>query len=132
GLHILAHGDYDPDAGIGSLLLENATGGGDRINDPELQSWLTPSLQLIVFQACLSAATGAEGHAPFTGLAPRLVRLGLPAAIAMQDFVEMEDARVFFSEFYRAILDDGLVDVAVNRGRQGLVGDPRRDTPLIP
>ena len=132
GLHILGHGDYDPDAGIGSLLLENSDGGGARVNDPELQSWLTPSLQLIVFQACLSAATGAEGHAPFTGLAPRLVRLGLPAAIAMQDFVEMEDARVFFSEFYRAILDDGLVDVAVNRGRQRLVGDPRIDNWSIP
>ena len=44
----------------------------------------------------------------------------------------MEDARVFFSEFYRALLDEGLVDVAVNRGRQRLVGDPRVDNWSIP
>ena len=132
GLHILAHGDYNPDDGVGSLLLENANGGKAQINDPELQSWLTPDLQLIVFHACLSAGTTAEGRAPFTGLAPRLIRLGLPASVAMQDFVEMEDARVFFSEFYRALLDEGLVDVAVNRGRQRLVGDPRIDNWSIP
>ena len=89
-------------------------------------------MQLIVFHACLSAGTTAEGRAPFTGLAPRLIRLGLPASVAMQDFVEMEDARVFFSEFYRALLDEGLVDVAVNRGRQRLVSDPRVDNWSIP
>jgi CHAT domain-containing protein len=132
GLHILAHGDYSPDDGVGSLLLENADGGKAQVDDPELQSWLTPELQLIVFHACLSAGTTAEGRAPFTGLAPRLIRLGLPASVAMQDFVEMEDARVFFSEFYRALLDEGLVDVAVNRGRQRLVGDPRVDNWSIP
>ena len=38
-----AHGDYDPDDGIGSLLLENATAAARSVNDPELQSWLTPS-----------------------------------------------------------------------------------------
>lgn len=132
GLHILAHGDFNPAEGIGSLLLENADGGKAKVNDPELQSWLTPDLQLIVFHACLSAGTTAEGRAPFTGLAPRLIRLGLPASVAMQDFVEMEDARVFFSEFYRALLDEGLVDVAVNRGRQRLVSDPRVDNWSIP
>ncbi len=50
-----------------------------------------------------------------------MIKLGVPAVVAMQDAVAMDDARVFFSEFYRTLLEEGPVDVAVNRGRQRLV-----------
>lgn len=132
GLHIVAHGDFNPADGVGSLLLESPTGGQNVVKDTELQSWVTTRLQLIVFQACLSAGTPPEGSPLFTGLAPKLIRLGVPASIAMQDFVRMDDARAFFSVFYRALLEDGLVDVAVNRGRQRLVNDALADNWSIP
>ena len=130
GLHILAHGNFED--GIGSLVLENEQGGRMDARDSELQSWVTPELQIVVFQSCLSAGVVAEGESPFTGLAPRLIRQGIPAAVAMQDYVEMDDARTFFSEFYRTILNEGLVDVAVNRGRQRLIKDSIRDSWTIP
>jgi hypothetical protein len=132
GLHLLGHGDFNPDSNTGSLLLEKGDGGLHQVQDTELQSWVTHDLQLIVFQACLSAGAPAQGGTPFTGVAPLLIRLGVPAAIAMQDFVEMNDARAFFAEFYRGLLDNGLVDVAVNCGRQRLIHDASRDNWSIP
>jgi hypothetical protein len=132
GLHILAHGDFNPQTGTGRLLLEDETGKKQDINDTELQSWITPDLQLVVFQACNSAATQAEGRTPFTGLAPSLVRLGVPAAIAMQARVKMSDARIFFAEFYRTLLEEGIVDLAVNNGRRRLIENADDDNWSIP
>ena len=132
GLHILAHGDFDAVDGVGSLLLENEQGGKDDQRHEQLQSWITAGMKLIIFQACLSAGAPREGDTPFTSLAPRLVYMGLPAAVAMQDFVRMDDARVFFTEFYRTLLDEGQVDVAVNRGRQALIQSAALDTWSIP
>ncbi len=132
GLHLLAHGEYNPRTGVPTLLLESDTGSMAEVHDSDIQSWITNELQLIVFQACLSGASPAENRLPFTSLAPRLVRSGLPAAIAMQDFVRMDDARVFFSEFYRSLLDQGMVDVAVNRGRQRVMATGVRDSWSIP
>lgn len=131
-LHLLAHGDFDPSEGTGSLLLESETGGRAVILDNELQAWVTPDLQLVVFQSCLSAGATAEGQQPFTGLAPRLVRLGVPAAVAMQDVITMDDARVFFGAFYRSLLDEGLVDVAVNQGRRCMTRQAGVDNWSIP
>jgi len=132
GLHILAHGEFDPTEGVGSLLLESGTGGKAETKHTELQSVVTVDLQLMVFQACNSASPTAEGQSPFTSLAPRMVQLGVPAVIAMQDYVAMTDARIFFSEFYRGLIDEGFVDVAVNRGRQRLIQQPGSDNWSIP
>ncbi len=132
GLHILAHGDFNPDSGVGSLLLENEAGGKDLVADSQLQSWITLDLQLVLFQACLSGAPPAEEKRPFTALAPHLVHLGVPAAVAMQDAVTMDDARLFFFEFYRVLLNEGTVDVAVNQGRQVLRDGPELDSWSIP
>jgi hypothetical protein len=132
GLHILAHGDFDPSESVGRLKLENGQGGPHDIGPTELQALLTPSLQLMVFQACHSASSSAAEKPPFASLGPRMIKLGVPAVVAMQDAVTMEDARKFFSEFYRNLLDDGLVDVAVNRGRQRLVKDRDNDSWSIP
>lgn len=132
GLHILAHGEFDPNQGAGTLLLESGSGGKAVTFHAELQNLVTVGLQLIVFQACNSASPTAEGQSPFTSLAPRMIRLGVPAVIAMQDYVRMRDARVFFSEFYRSLIDEGLVDVAVNRGRQRLIEKAGDDNWSIP
>jgi len=121
GLHVLAHGDFDSQAGVGQLLLEDRDGGKNWVKDRQLESWLGPQLQLVLFHACRGAASPREHTAPFVGLAPRLVKMGLPAAVAMQDELEVEDGRRFFWAFYRALLDEGLVDVAVNCGRKQLI-----------
>jgi hypothetical protein len=52
------------------------------------------------------------------GIGPRLVQLGVPAVIAMQDYVAMDDARLFAAAFYRSLVQNGLVDAAVNERPQ--------------
>jgi hypothetical protein len=131
GLHLLAHGDFNPQTGIGSLLLENDAGGKAMVEDGQLQSWVTLDLKIVLLQACYGGAPPAENMRPFTGVAPHLIRLGIPAAVAMQDEVKMDDARLFFSEFYRVLLNEGRVDAAVNQGRQ-VLQKPGEDNWSIP
>src|SRR5262249_27185498 len=45
---------------------------------------------------------------------------GVPAVIAMQDFVPMGDARRFATAFYTGLIQEGAVDVAANAGRQAI------------
>jgi hypothetical protein len=132
GLHVVAHGEFSPADNRGVLQLENDDGGRTLVDHTDLESWITADLQLIVLQSCQSGATVAEGSSPFTSLAPRLIRLGLPSAVAMQDYIGMADAREFFAVFYRRLLDKGQVDLAVNNGRQVLRSDRQRDDWSIP
>ena len=66
------------------------------------------------------------------GIGPRLVQLGVPAVVAMQDYVGMDDARVFAAAFYRSLVQNGLVDVAVNEGRGAMYEKSKNDNFTIP
>jgi hypothetical protein len=132
GLHIICHGNFNPAAGSGVLFLEDAGGATAKAKDYELQAWIHPKLQLMVFQACKSGALVPEGEPPFVGIAPKMVRSGVPAVVAMQDFILMTDARAFSAAFYRALLRDGYVDVAVNEGRMAIPNSVERVDSTIP
>jgi hypothetical protein len=119
-LHIICHGNFQVATKTGQLFLENEDGTTAAARDTELQSWIQPKLQLVVFQACRTAALPPEGEPPFVGIAPKMVAFGVPAVVAMQDYVLMSDARAFAAGFYRTLLNDGLVDVAVNAGRKNI------------
>jgi hypothetical protein len=120
-VHILCHGNFKVGARLGVLFLENEQGATDIVKDFDLQSWIHPKLQLMLFQACRTAALVPEGEPPFAGIAPKMVKFGVPAVIAMQDYVLMSDARRFSAAFYRGLLRDGYVDAAVNEGRQAIL-----------
>src|SRR4029450_974013 len=68
----------------------------------------------------------------FVCIGLRLVHLGVPAVVAMQDYVAMDDARLFAAAFYRSLLQSGLVDVAVNEGRQAIFRKTKHDNLSIP
>jgi hypothetical protein len=55
------------------------------------------------------------------GLAPKLVRAGVPAVVAIQERISLESARTFESCFFKHLLDHGLVDLAVNQARNTLL-----------
>ena len=131
-LHIICHGNFLVATQTGQLFLEDADGKTAAAKDFELQSWIQPKLQLVVFQACRTAALVPEGEPPFAGIAPKVVGYGVPAVVAMQDFVLMTDARAFAAGFYRTLLNDGLVDVAVNAGRKNIPRAVERVDSTIP
>jgi len=118
-IHILSHGDFKAGRSQGILYLEDADGKTAKVVDEQLRSWRSPELRLVVLQACRSAVAMGRGD-PFVGLAPKLIRFGVPAVVAMQDFVVVEDARAFASAFYRELMEDGFVDEAVNAGRRAI------------
>jgi CHAT domain-containing protein len=132
GLHLVAHGNMNPETQRGSLVLENKDGHRALAFDDDLNSWIYPNLRAVVLQSCQSAAPTPKIGPPFVGIGPRLVQLGVPAVVAMQDYVAMDDARVFAAAFYRSLVRDGIVDVAVNEGRQAIFQKSNNDNFSIP
>ena len=132
GLHIVAHGTMNPEAKRGSLVLEDKEGHRAFAFDDDLNPWIHPNLRAVVLQSCQSAAPTPKLGPPFVGIGPRLVQLGVPAVVAMQDYVGMDDARVFAAAFYRSLVQNGLVDVAVNEGRGAMYEKSKNDNFTIP
>jgi hypothetical protein len=132
GLHIVAHGTMNPETQRGSLVLEDKEGHRAFAFDDDLNPWIHPNLRAVVLQSCQSAAPTPKLGPPFVGIGPRLVQLGVPAVVAMQDYVAMDDARVFAAAFYRSLVQSGLVDVAVNEGRGAIYEKSKNDNFSIP
>lgn len=115
-LHLIAHGNLTAER-KSVLVLQRDDGSLALVEEDLLVEKLNVSgLRFVFLQSCRSSGGGA-----LTGLAPRLVQLGVAAVVAMQDFVPMGDAREFSSAFYKSLLRDGSVDVAANAGRQAIL-----------
>ena len=132
GLHLVAHGTMNPETQRGSLVLEDEEGHRAFAFDDDLNPWIHPNLRAVVLQSCQSATPTPKLGPPFVGIGPRLVQLGVPAVVAMQDYVGMDDARVFAAAFYRSLVRHGLVDVAVNEGRNAMFEKSKNDNFSIP
>ena len=75
-------------------------------------------IKLVVLNAC-GTTRGDDGRA-FQGLAPQMVRSGVPAVVTMQFPITDEAAATFAQEFYKRLCageDAGQVDVAVTYAR---------------
>jgi hypothetical protein len=129
-LHFIGHGRFVP-AGNGApaenvLFLENPANSTTAfVSDVDLADMIANTLagtasdderlRLVFLESCQSASRDADDA--FRGLAPRLVRSGVAAVVAMQDLVEVNTARPFAAVFYRQLLRHGLVDLACNEAR---------------
>lgn len=127
GLHLIAHGKFDRVKETGFLYLEDAQGGLDRIDDQRLKTLRTDHLKLVYLQACESGARAQKAgsglnpaEVSMVGVAAQLLAAGIPAVVAMQQPVEMQDARLMARAFYQSLIRDGAVDLAVNAGRQAI------------
>jgi CHASE2 domain-containing sensor protein len=123
------HGHHDESRAC--LFLDADGGGTDEVD----QEWLSElfegrdEVKLVVLNACQGATVSALR--PFGGLAPRLVKAGVPAVVAMQYPVRDDEALTFAEVFYRALFrgaSRGRVEVALGEARKAL----RQDFPDSP
>ena len=135
-LHFIGHGVYD--TGIGAALyLANDDNRVQVVRAEELAAMLgrlatkDSPLRLVFLASCQTATTSPADA--FRGLAPQLIRAGLPAVLAMQDLVTIPTARRFAQVFYHQLLQHGLVDLAGNQARSTVLtaGLPGAAIPVL-
>jgi hypothetical protein len=123
-LHFIGHGEIDPGAGAGALILERYDRTSARVDVqtlrhllPEVYERPDARLRLAFLNAC---ATAQVGMVPGTrGLAQTLTRAGVPTTIGMGRPIADHSARAFSEGFYRSLAERGWpFPVAVTEGRR--------------
>ena len=118
-LHLISHGAYSRKLGGYCLVMENDRREHDLVPAEDFTApLLTENLRLVVLACCQSGDYSA-GKA-LQALGPRLVHLGAPAVIAMQDFVPIPAAQLFTQHFYDDLARSGRVDMAMAATRFAL------------
>jgi hypothetical protein len=120
-LHFMGHGGYDPESGAGAISLVKDDGTEDQVDGEMLAAFLkrTPSLRLVVLNACKTARHAGRLGGPFNhGVASAILeRTGVPAVVANQHSITNEAAVAFSATFYRRIAAGAGVDEAVTEAR---------------
>ncbi len=129
-LHYVGHGVYSQRRGQAGLYLQDDAGNTQVVTDDALVGVLSrlPSgaRPLLVFLAACQSAVRDTADA-FRGLGPKLVSVGTPAVVAMQDFVSIETAHKLNGKFYQNLAAHGCVDRALNEARSSLLTSGRPD-----
>ena len=108
----------------GGIVLEDDSGASDRLDSAQLAGVLAAGqARLVVLGACQTAQRDARGT--WSGVAPALVREGVPAVVAMQFGVLDASARPFLSALYRSLFTGFTIDEAVALGRRAVFVEGR-------
>ncbi|MDZ7263120.1 MAG: CHAT domain-containing protein [candidate division KSB1 bacterium] len=116
-IHFIGHGGYCEPLGGGCLVFESPLGGQELINIDRLSLLLrgTP-VRLIVLNACRTAQVASSEIS--LSVAEGLVKIGVPAVIAMQFPIPDSSALNFASAFYETLAETYQVDRAVAEARR--------------
>lgn len=119
-LHVQAHGIVRDGDATAHLVLEGDDGSARMVDEALLAEICEGDrdLRLVTLMACHSGALATAD--PFSGLAPALVREGIPAVIAMRRAISLEMAELFTEHLYLELAHTGRIDAAVNEARQQL------------
>lgn len=120
-VHYIGHGEFA--TGGPRLYLNDENGALLPLSDEQFGAFLTNHqfVKLIVLNACHGGKQ--DSNRALSGVAPLLVKRGLPAVVAMQHAITDDDAILFAQEFYGelcASTNSGLVDMAISRARNAL------------
>ena len=127
-LHFVGHGAFSTRRRQAVIYLQDEDGYARLVRDNQLVRMLArlgTRPELITLIACQSATRSTADA--FAGLGPKLVKIGVPAVLAMQDAVMIDTARKFESTFYQRLLEHGYVDLAANEARGTLLTAGRSD-----
>ncbi len=134
-LHFIGHSDFDDTKGIGALILEDDDGkSAPEVADGIGFMLFGSSIRLVVLNSC-EGAVAPESNI-FYGVAQKIVRVGVPAVVAMQHKILDDTASMFAKFFYYSLLTYYSIDAAVYDARRSLVktlGIARQDwgTPVL-
>jgi hypothetical protein len=136
-LHFVGHGAFSTRRRQATLYLQNDEGHTHTVPDDALVSMLARQgirPRLVFLVACQSATRSTTDA--FLGLGPKLIKVGVPAVVAMQDVVTIETGRKFSATLYQRLLDPQQptpVDRAVNEARSTLLtaGRPDAAVPVL-
>lgn len=129
--HFIGHGDFHDQQAF--LQLNSEGGDVDYIDHAQLAGLFLnhPSMKLVVLNSCKGAEVSSSK--PFVGMAPQLVRRGVPAVVAMQYAIYDDVAILFAKEFYRSLFrgwNSGRVEVAMSHARNRLTMEFPNDRDL--
>jgi len=127
--------DKEERQGVGLIYLEDEA--GERLPFPVQHLALTlraGGVRLAVLGGCETGRR--DGVNVWTGIAPALMQVGIPAAVAMQYTVYDDAAIAFARRFYQALAAGLSLDEAVVAGRlamlnQGAPGDAEWGVPVL-
>ncbi len=119
--HFIGHGDFADDRAV--LVMSDAQGAEEVLDQDRIAGLFRnhPSMKLIVLNSCRGGQLSASK--PFVGMAAELVRLGIPAVIAMQYEIVDDEAVCFAGTLYRHLFtgrDIGRIEIAISHARNAL------------
>lgn len=119
-LHFQGHGGIEAGQGTAHLVLESPEGYAEFVEEPVFAEIFEGDLnvRLVTLMACHGGPRGDTDL--FAGLAPALVRRGVPAVVAMGGALHFDVAACFTDHLYRHLGRCGRVDAAINEARQKL------------
>ena len=135
-LHFIGHGHFDQEEAY--LDFNNDQGEREGLSGSRVAQFFLgySSLKLVLLNVCQGAMVSAT--LPLVGLAPQLVRRGIPAVVAMRYPVPDDVAILFAREFYRKLCigpERGRLDTAICHARNRLwmeyPGDRHVGTPVL-
>lgn len=117
--HFGGHAVYDQAAKAGKIILQLPDGTGDFYPGAELAQLLRDAgVRLAVLGAC---ETGRRnGQNVWSGIAPALAHVGIPAVVANQFKIKDTSATLIASKLYHRVLAGHTVDEALFEARQAV------------
>jgi hypothetical protein len=115
-LHFIGHGEYDANRDKGFLIFQDEQGNPYPLDDRSVREILCGrGIRLVFLNAC---ETGQGGRADFnSGVAPALVKGGVPIVVANQYKVLDTSATFFAQHFYWALAQGMSVGEAAREAR---------------
>ena len=126
-VHFIGHGDFRDDRGV--MALPGADGFAKWLDEEAFANLFLGNRDtgLVVLNSCQGAASSS--YRAMAGVAPNLVRRGLPAVVAMQYPILDTTARQFADEFYRTLALGWPVDAAMQTARNAISIEVGLDKP---
>lgn len=132
--HFIGHGIFENNQGF--IALVDTEGKSKLLDDETFANFFlgNQKVGLAVLNSC--EGTGMSSQQVFAGIAPNLVRRGIPAVVAMQYPIFDRTAKLFADEFYRTLAVGYPVDAAIQTTRNAIsmeIGLDKRDfaTPVL-